>query len=132
MPFSLSNALAAFQRLMNSIFTDLLDICVLVYLGDILTYSDNSEDHECHVCEVLCRLWNNKLYAHADKCSFHEDTVEYLVYILAPSGLTMDDNKVKVIQDWPELWKVKDVQSFLGFANFYRRLFTTTPISQFR
>ena len=73
-----------------------------------------------HLFITLCRLWNNKLYAHADKCSFHKDTVEYLGYILAPSGLTMDNNKVKVIQDWPELRKVKDVQSFLGFANFYR------------
>ena len=59
-------------------------------------------------------------YARADKCSFHKDMVEYLGYILAPSGLTMDNNKVKVIQDWPELQKVKDIQSFLGFANFYR------------
>ena len=100
---------------------DPLDICVLVYLDDILIYSNNSEDHECHVREVLHRLWSNKLYAHADKCSFHKDTVEYLGYILAPSGLTMDNNKVKVIQDWPEPQKVKDVQSFLGFANFYRR-----------
>ena len=120
MPFGLSNAPAAFQRLMNSIFTDLLDICILVYLNDILIYSDNSEDHEHHVREVLCRLQNNKLYARADKCSFHKDTVKYLGYILAPSRLTMDDNKVKVVQDWPEPQKVKDVQSFLGFAYFYR------------
>ena len=84
---------------MNSIFTDLLDICVLVYLNDILIYSDNSEDHERHVCEVLHRLWNNKLYARADECSYHKDIVEYLGYILAPRGLTMDNNKVKVIQD---------------------------------
>ena len=121
MPFGLSNAPAAFQCLMNSIFADLLDICILVYLDDILIYSDNSEDHERHVREVLCRLRNNKLYARADKCSLHKDTVEYLGYILAPSGLTMDDNKVKVIQDWPKPQKVKDVQLFLGFANFYRQ-----------
>ena len=130
MPFGLSNAPAAFQSLMNSIFADLLDICVLVYLDDILIYSDNSEDHEHHVCEVLRRLQNNKLYAHADKYSFHKDMVEYLGYILAPSGLTMDNNKVKVIQDWPEPQKVKDVQSFLGFANFYRRFIHN--YSQFR
>ena len=121
MPFGLSNALAAFQRLMNSISAYLLDICVLIYLDDILIYSNNSEDHKRHVREVLHRLRNNKLYARANKCSFHKDMVEYLGHILAPSGLTMDNNKVKVIQDWPELWKVKDVQSFLGFANFYRR-----------
>ena len=119
MPFGLSNALAAFQHLMNSIFADLLDICILIYLDDILLYSDNSDKHEQHVCEILRRLRNNKLYAHTDKCSFHKDMVEYLGYILAPSGLTMDNNKVKVIQGWPEPRKVKDVQSFLGFANFY-------------
>ena len=106
---------------MNNIFSDLLDICVLVYLDDILIYSDNSVDHEQHVHEVLCRLRNNKLYACTDKCSFHKDTVKYLGYILAPSGLTMDNNKVKVIQDWPEPRKVKDVQLFLAFANFYCR-----------
>ena len=121
MPFGLSNAPAAFQCLMNSIFADLLDICVLVYLDDILIYSDNTKDHECHVREVLCRLQNNKLYVRANKCFFHKDTVEYLGYILAPSRLTMDNNKVKVIQDWPKPQEVKDVQSFLGFANFYCR-----------
>ena len=72
MPFGLSNAPAAFQRLMNSIFTDLLDICVLVYLDNILIYSDNSEDHERHVREVLRRVRNNKLYAQADKSSFYK------------------------------------------------------------
>ena len=102
MPFGLSNAPAAFQRLMNNIFADLLDICVLVYLDDILIYSDNSVDHEKHVREVLHRLWSNKLYARSNKCSFHQDMVEYLGYIIAPSGLTMDSNKVKVIQDWPK------------------------------
>ena len=121
MPFGLSNAPAAFQNLMNNIFSDLLDICILVYLDDILIYSNNSVDHEQHVHEVLCRLRNNKLYACADKCFFHKDMVKYLGYILAPSGFTMDNNKVKVIQDWPKPWKVKDVQLFLGFANFYRR-----------
>ena len=121
MPFGLSNAPAAFQHVMNNIFSDLLDIYVLVYLDDILIYSDNSVDHEQHVHEVLRRLWNNKLYARANMCSFHKDTVAYLGYILAPSRLTMDNNKVKVIQDWPKPWKVKDVQSFLGFANFYRQ-----------
>ena len=58
--------------------------------------------NERHVREVLRRLWNNKLYARANKCSFHKDVVEYLGYILALSRLTMDNNKVKVIQDWPE------------------------------
>ena len=105
---------------MNDIFSDLLDICVLIYLDDILIYSNNPIDHEKHVREVLLYLWKNKLYACANKYSFHQDMVEYLGYIIALDGLTMNHNKVKVIQDWPEPHKVKDVQSFLDFANFYR------------
>jgi len=56
----------------------------------------------------------------AEKCEFHSDSVEYLGYILSLSGLTMSDAKVKTIQEWLEPKKVKDIQSFLGFANFYR------------
>ena len=95
--------------------------CVLVYLDDILIYSDTLEEHHCHIREVLLRLRNNKLYTHGDKCSFHEDTIEYFGFILSPNGLSMDPGKVSAILEWPELCKVKDIQSFLGFANFYRR-----------
>ena len=56
----------------------------------------------------------------AEKCEFHLDSVEYLGYVLSSSGLTMSNAKVKTIQEWPEPKKVKDIQSFLGFANFYR------------
>ena len=121
MPFGLTNAPAAFQRFMNDVFSDLLDVCMLVYLDDILVYSDNEEEHKLHLCEILRCLRQHHLYAHADKCFFHVQTVEYLGYILSPDGLTMAANKVQVIQDWPEPCKIKDIQSFLGFANFYHR-----------
>jgi hypothetical protein len=121
MPFGLTNAPAAFQRFVNDLFADMLDVCVIVYLDDILIYSDNAAQHKEHVKEVLRRLRKAKLYARPDKCTFSVDTVEYLGYILSPKGLTMDNAKVKVIQDWPEPRKVRDIQSFLGFANFYRR-----------
>ena len=121
MPFGLSNAPAAFQRFMNDVFADLLDKNVIVYLDDILIYSDNLAEHKKHVREVLRRLRKHGLYARADKCEFHSDTVEYLGYILSPQGLTMSPSKVQDILDWPTPRKVKDVQSFLGFANFYRR-----------
>jgi Reverse transcriptase (RNA-dependent DNA polymerase)/RNase H-like domain found in reverse transcriptase len=120
MPFGLTNAPAAFQQFMNDVFADLLDVCVLVYLDDILIYSDNEEQHRTQVQEVLRRLRHHGLYACADKCKFHSDSVEYLGYIMSPDGLTMSDDKVKTIQEWPEPRKVKDVQSFLGFTNFYR------------
>jgi len=71
--------------------------------------------------KVLKQLHKAGLYAKAEKCKFHSESVEYLEYILSPSGLTMSNDKVKIIQDWLELKKVKDIQSFLGFTNFYHQ-----------
>jgi hypothetical protein len=121
MPFGLTNAPASFQRFMNDIFSDLLDVTVTVYLDDILIYSDDPDQHQSHVREVLRRLRQHGLYCRPDKCHFSTDTVEYLGFILSKDGLTMDPSKIRTILDWPEPKKVKDVQSFLGFANFYRR-----------
>ena len=104
---------------MNNIFSDLLDICVMIYLDNILIYSNNMSEHHQHVKEVLKHLCKAGLYAKAEKCKFHSELVEYLGYILSPSGLTMSNKKVKIIQDWPEPKKIKDIQSFLGFTNFY-------------
>jgi len=74
-------------------------------------------EHHWHIKKVLKYLHKAGLYA--EKCEFHSKSVEYLEYILSLSGLTMSDNKVKIIQDWPEPKKVNNIQSFLGFANFY-------------
>src|SRR5258708_16386393 len=108
----------AFQRFINEVLRDLMDICMVGYLDDILIYSDSLEDHQDHVCEVLHHLHMAGLYANLKKCKFHTDTVEYLRFILSPKGLQMDPTKVSMIQDWPEPQKVRDVQAFLGFANF--------------
>src|SRR5882724_3208912 len=105
---------------MNDICTDMIDVIVIIYLEDILIYSNNISEHKAHVKEVLCRLCANGLFAHADKCEFHVTSCEYLGYMLSPEGLIMAPYKVQIIQDWPETQKVKDIQSFLGFANFYR------------
>ena len=121
MPFSLTNAPAAFQRFVNTIFADMLDVCVVIYLNDILIYSRDKASHKQHVQEVLCHLRQHSLYAKPEKCEFHSDSVEYLGYRLSPNSLTMAPEKVQTICDWPEPHKVKDIQSFLGFANFYHR-----------
>ena len=109
MPFRLTNAPAAFQRFMNDIFSDLLDVSMIIYLDDILVYSNNPADHKNHVCKVLRRLCENGLYAHLDKCCFSKDTVKYLSFILSKDGLKMDPSKVQTIQDWPEPCKVEDI-----------------------
>ena len=108
-PFSLTNAPMAFQRFMNNIFSDLSDICIVIYLDDILIYLNNMSKHYQHVKEILKRLYKAGLYAKAEKCKFHSKLVEYLGYILFPFGLTMSNNKIKIIQDWLESKKVKDI-----------------------
>ena len=120
MPFRLTNAPSTFQCFMNDIFSDLLDIHIIVYLDDILIFSDNPADHRKHVCKVLRWLHLHSLYVCPDKCFFSMDSVNYLGFILLWDGLKMDPSKVEAITDWPEPRKVKNIQSFLGFENFYR------------
>jgi hypothetical protein len=116
MPFRLSNAPATFQCYMNEILADMLDVCVIVYLDDILIYSDDMSQHKKHVKEVLRRLRKHGLYASPPKCEWHKTEVEYLGYILTTDGLCMDKSQIQTILDWPEPCKVKDIQSFPGFC----------------
>jgi len=94
---------------MNDIFSDLLNVCVVIYLDDILIYSNNMSEHHWYIKEVLKHLCKAGLYAKAEKCKFHSESVEYLGYILSPSGLTISNNKIKIIQNWPESKKVKNI-----------------------
>ncbi|KAF8753980.1 hypothetical protein RHS01_06510 [Rhizoctonia solani] len=104
MTFGLTNAPAAFQHFMNELFKDLLDVCVIIYLDDILIYSKDNASHTKHVHKVLRRLMENQLFCKASKCTF-----------------TLDKLKIQAVQEWPVPTKVKEVQLFLGFANFLRR-----------
>ena len=104
---------------MNDLFSDLLNVCVMIFLDDTLIYLNNMYKHHWHVKEVLKHLCKASLYIKVEKCEFHSELVEYLGYILSSSGLTIFNNKIKIIQDWLESKKVKDIQFFLGFANFY-------------
>src|SRR5882724_10094020 len=97
MPEGLSNAPATFQRFMNDIFADMIEVIVIIYLDNILMYSDNISEHILHVMEVLRRLCANGLVAHADKCEFHVTSCEYLRYMLSPEGLTMTLYKLSKI-----------------------------------
>ena len=93
----LMNTLASFQRFMNDIFADMIDVSIVMYLDDILVYSNNPKQHSAHVREVLTWLRRNWLYTQADKCEFHCNSCEYLGYMLSPNGLTMAQNKIQAI-----------------------------------
>ena len=95
------------------------NVCAIGYLDDILVYSDSVEEHCTHVQDVLQRLRKASLFANPKKCTFHTNTIDYLGFILSPKGLTMDLTKVSVIQAWPTPQYIRDIQSFLGFTNFY-------------
>jgi len=82
---------------MNNMFSDLLDVYVVVYLDNILIYSDDIKQHQSHIKEILKRLRKVELYVKAEKCEFHSDSIEYLGYVLSLSGLTMSNTKVKTI-----------------------------------
>ena len=85
-----------------------------------MIFSKNEEDHEKHVCLVLEKLRDRGLYAKLEKCLFHQTEMEFLGFVATTKGLKMDPKKVEAIVSWEVPKTVRDVQCFLGFANFYR------------
>src|SRR5438105_6353019 len=119
--FGLCNSPATFQTLMNSLFRNLImKGVVMVYMDDILIYTKTLAEHRAIVKEVLSILEKNNLYLKHSKCEFEREEVEYLGVIVGQGQVRMDPHKVAAIGKWPEPKTVKDVQSFLGFCNFYR------------
>ncbi|KAL7277513.1 hypothetical protein ACG7TL_008434 [Trametes sanguinea] len=122
MYFGFSNAPATFQAMMNDILGDLIrDGHVIVYLDDILIFTNDIHQHRALTREVLKRLREKDLFAKPEKCLFEQSSIEYLGMIISKGKISMDPKKVAGVTDWPRPTKVKQVQAFLGFANFYRR-----------
>ncbi|KAF8760384.1 hypothetical protein RHS01_01345, partial [Rhizoctonia solani] len=105
MLFGLTNAPAAFQHFMNNLFRDLIDVTVVIYLDNILIFSEKPEDHPNHVREVLSQLMKNQLFC----------------IVISPAGFSMDQKKIEAITTWPTPKTVKQVQAFLGFVNYLCR-----------
>jgi transposase InsO family protein len=121
MPFGLCNAPGTFQSFINDSVREYLDIFCSAYLDDILIYSESTDEHIEHVRKILRKLLENSLYLDIDKCEFHKKEVKYLGLIVSTEGIKMDPEKVEAILNWQAPKSVSDIQSFLGFAGFYRR-----------
>ena len=121
MPFGLVNTPATFQRMMNKILREFLDQGVVVDLDEILLYFRTHAEHVTMVKKVLSRLMEHQLVVSIKKSDFHVKAVEFLGYIVATDGVTRSKKKMDSIRKWKAPRLVKEVQIFLGFANFHRR-----------
>jgi hypothetical protein len=121
MPFGLTNAPATFQALMNTIFQPLLKQCVLVFVDDILIYSKTLDSHLEHLQQVFTILEHHKLYLKKSKCSFAQQSLEYLGHIICGKGVATDSTKTQTIATWPTPKDAKELRSFLGLSGYYRK-----------
>jgi hypothetical protein len=119
--FGLTNSPATFQTMMNDIFCDLvLEGVVVVYLDDILIFTESLEEHREVTRRVLEILQRHKLFLKPEKCEFEKTEVEYLGVIVSHNSVQMDPVKVAGVMEWPIPTTKKELQSFLGFTNFYQ------------
>jgi hypothetical protein len=120
MSFGLTNAPTYFMNLMNKVFMEYLDQFVVVFIDDILVYSQNEEAHEDHLRLVLQKLRDNQLYAKFSKCDFWLKEVAFLGHIITNGGIKVDLGKISEILNWKQPTDVK-IRSFLGLTGYYRR-----------
>jgi hypothetical protein len=121
MYFGLTNSLATFQTMMNEIFQDLITEGVIsMYLNNILIFTNSLEEHRQITCLVLDCMHEHKLYLRLEKCEFEKTKIKYLGVIISHNKVEMDPVKIAGVADWPMPSNKKEVQSFVGFINFYR------------
>jgi len=119
MPFGLANAPSTFQAYINKAMAGYVDSFCIMYLDDILIFSNLLEEYREHVAKVLECLWQFQLYANLQKCQFYTALVPFLRYIISTNGVSIDPCRVESIAKWPWPKSFWEVQVFLSFANFY-------------
>ena len=121
MPFGLMNAPAAFMDLMHTVFQPYLDQFVVVFVDDILIYSQSEWEHEYHLRIMLQLLRDHHLYAKFSKYEFWLTEVRFLGHVVSASGVSVDIEKVEAVMSWERPKSVFEMRSFLGLAGYYRR-----------
>ena len=121
LPFGLRNAPASFQRLMQHVLGDLyLKICFVI-LDDIIIFSRSFEEHVQHLELVFRKLAEAGLKLHPDKCQFCFRKLLYVGHVVSQDGIECNPEFLRAVKEYPVPRSVKELQQFLGFANFYRR-----------
>lgn len=121
MSSDLANAPLSFQNFINNVSPRMLDNFCIAYINNILIYSNSKKEHQAYVRKFIAVLQKAGLQADIDKCEFYVTKISYLGLIISTDGIRMDLKKVKAVQNWEIPTYVKDVQAFIGFANFYLR-----------
>ena len=121
MPFGLTNAPASFMDLMHRIFHPYLDRFVVVFMDNILIYSETDKDHEDHLRVVLQTLRDHQLYAKFRKCEFWLTKVRFLGHVVSASSVSVDPENVEVVMSWERPKLVFEIRSFLGLDGYYKR-----------
>ena len=121
LPMGLCNSPGVFMALMNDTFRAYLDQFVLVFLDDIIVYSNTLEEHERHLRLALQRLREQRLYAKLSKSALCQTEVEFLGHYVGRDGLRVMEDKIEAVRDWPVPTSMRELRAFLGLAGYYRR-----------
>ena len=121
MPFGLTNTPVAFMDLMHRVFQPYLDQLDVVFVDDILIYSQSKWEHEYHLRIILQLLRDHQLYAKFSKCEFWLNEVRFLGHVVLASCMSVDPEKVEAVMNWERSKLVFEIRSFLGLAGYYRR-----------
>ena len=120
--FGLTGTLATFQRYINWVFHDELDICCSAYIDDVVIYNDTQKEHRSVVLRIIRKLADAGLQLDFDKNEFERGNIKYLGYLIEiDRGLRADPEKLEAIRKWEPPTKVRGVHGFFGFCNYYRQ-----------
>ena len=120
--FGLTNSPATFQAMMNELLRDLINTGkVAAFIDDMIVGTEIEEGHDKLVAEVIKRLEENNLYVKPEKCRWKVREMGLLGVVIGPERIKMEGEKIKGVLEWPTLKCIKDVQKFLGLANYYQR-----------
>jgi len=121
MPFGLCNAGATFQRLMDVVMSGLYPDMCLVYLDDVIVFSETAEEHLVRIGRVFERLRKAGLRLKPSKCELFQKSTKFLGHVISDAGIRTDPEKTECVKNWPTPNSNSDVRSFLGLASYYRR-----------